>query len=191
MAKIYTRTGDTGETGLYGSGRVSKDDQRMMAIGSIDELNSVLGIARAYVREVTRKEELKAVSKLDYVLRRMQNELFTVGADLATVHEPARASVPQVTGEHVAFLEKTIDAFSEGLPELTQFILPGISLIAAQLHHARTVARRAEREVIALRRVGPVGEFLVPYLNRLSDALFTLARWINKEQGCDEYLWEK
>ena len=104
MTKIYTRTGDAGETGLYGSGRVGEDDQRMMAIGSIDELNSVLGIARAHIREVVRKEQLESVSKLDYVLRRMQNELFTVGADLATVHEPSRTSIPQVTTEPVGFL---------------------------------------------------------------------------------------
>jgi cob(I)alamin adenosyltransferase len=191
MTKIYTRTGDTGETGLYSSGRVRKDDMRMNAIGSVDELNCALGVVRAHIREVKRKEELSAASKLDYVLCRVQNELFMVGADLATVHEAARTTIPRVTGEHIVFLEKTIDAFTEGLPQLTQFILPGISLIASQLHHARAIARRAEREIIALRDAGPVGECIVPYMNRLSDTLFTLARWINKEQGCDEYLWEK
>ena len=189
--KIYTRTGDDGETALYGSGRVGKDHIRMQAIGMIDELNSIIGVVRAEIRREKRKEYLEAVTKLDYVLRRVQNELFTVGADLATTEEKARESVPQVGQEHVEFLEKTIDVFSEGLPELKQFILPGISVIAAQLHYARTVCRRAERVVLALGRRDAIGDQIIPYLNRMSDCLFTLARWINQEQGEDEYLWEK
>lgn len=189
--KIYTRTGDTGDTSLYGSGRVGKDHIRMQAIGAVDELNSVLGVARAHIRQTEKKEHLAAVTRLDYVLRRIQNELFTVGADLATVQEEARKRIPQVGADHVTFLERTIDVFSANLPELKQFILPGISLIAAQLHHARTVCRRAERVVLTLGRRDAIGAQIIPYLNRLSDCLFVLARWINKEQGEDEFLWEK
>jgi len=163
----------------------------MQAIGAIDELNAVLGIVRAEIRRESRKEFLEVVSKLDYVLRRIQNELFTVGADLATTEFEARKSIPHVNEMHVAFIERTIDVFEIELPELKQFILPGISVLASQLHHARTVCRRAERVVLALGRRDEIGEHIIPYLNRMSDCLFVLARWINKEQGCDEYLWEK
>ena len=163
----------------------------MQAIGTIDELNSIIGVVRAQIRQEKRKEFLESVTKLDYVLRRIQNELFTVGADLATVEPKARETIPQVGKEHVAFIEKTIDVFSNDLPKLTQFILPGITMIASQLHYARTVCRRTERVVLALGRRDEIGDHIIPYLNRMSDCLFVLARWINKEMGKDEYLWEK
>ncbi len=189
--KIYTRTGDSGETSLFGSGRVHKDHIRIQAIGTVDELNSIIGVCRAQIREIQKKEQLKSVSKLDYVLHKIQNELFTVGADLATTDLQARKTIPKVDQKNIDFVEQVIDVFSADLPKLSQFILPGISLLASQLHHARAVCRRAERIMISLERRDDLNFKIRVYLNRLSDGLFILARWINKEQGCDEYLWEK
>ncbi len=162
--KIYTRTGDAGDTGLFGGARVRKDAPRVEAYGTVDELNASIGMARA----------VQVPSVLDPVLRTLQDELFCLGAELATQpgHED-RLSVPRITSTHVQALEEEIDRHQKELPELRTFILPGGSPAGAALHVARTVCRRAERRTLALDDVRPE---LVTYLNRLSDLLFVLAR---------------
>lgn len=178
--KIYTKTGDDGTTGLLGSGRVGKDDPRIEAYGTVDELNAVLGIARS----------LKVDSETDALLARVQDDLFVVGSALADP-DPSGPFHSAVTEEYAFRLEARIDAFEAELPKLTQFILPGGAPAAAQVHLARTVCRRAERLVVALGRLpgehvpGP----LLIYLNRLSDALFVVARVINHRAGLADIPW--
>ncbi|MEX2543429.1 MAG: cob(I)yrinic acid a,c-diamide adenosyltransferase [Trueperaceae bacterium] len=175
--KIYTRTGDQGETGLYGGERVSKNDLRVRAYGTIDEANSSIGLARSLLRE----------PDLDEALAEIQNALFDVGADLAT---PAgarqREQLDPVSAEDVAWLEEVIDHFSAELEALSSFILPGGDAAGAALHLSRTVVRRAEREVIDLAERVEVGTDVRSYLNRLSDLLFTLARVANMRAGISE-----
>jgi cob(I)alamin adenosyltransferase len=174
--KIYTKTGDDGTTGLFGGGRVRKDDARVEAYGTVDELNAVLGVARA--------AKLGAMS--EEVLAHVQVDLFALGAELATVpgkeEKLPMARLDAADGER---LEKAIDAAEIGLAALTNFVLPGGSEQAAALHLARTVCRRAERLVIAL---GARAE-LVVYLNRLSDLLFVLSRRENHERGVADVPW--
>jgi cob(I)alamin adenosyltransferase len=177
---IYTRTGDTGETGLFGGGRVSKDDARVEAYGEVDELNAALGVVRSLGLEPS----------LEKLVRGLQDELFTVGAVLATPEgTKAAAVVAPVQPTWVARMEAEIDAFDRELPPLTQFILPAGSPAAAALHLARTVCRRAERKVVALHGAGQVAGDAVRYLNRLSDLLFTLARVANHRAGVKETAW--
>lgn len=178
--KIYTRTGDDGTTGLYGGERRAKSDPRVAAYGSVDEANSVIGLARAHLMD----------DGLDSVLAEVQNALFDVGADLATpLDARQRSRIDPLNAADVARLEGMIDRFSEELEPLSAFILPGGTAAAAALHLARTVTRRAEREVIALREREPVSAELIAYLNRLSDLLFTLARLTNVRQGVSETRW--
>jgi cob(I)alamin adenosyltransferase len=182
---IYTKTGDDGTTGLFGGQRVSKADGRVEAYGTVDELNAVLGVARTHSRTM----------EFDAVLAGFQNLLFTLGSDLATP-DPAdthkgKISVPRVTAEHVTPLEAAIDAWEAEMPPLTQFILPGGSPLAASLHHARTVCRRAERCCVSLAGQEPVNPEVIRYLNRLSDALFVLARLANYRQGLSDILWKQ
>ncbi len=179
MAKIYTRTGDKGETGLVGGARVPKDSLRVDAYGSVDELNSVLGIARAFIHD----------RELDDLLSELQNDLFVVGADLASTAEHQQRNVPKISKEKVIGMENTIDRFEAELQPLTAFILPGGGVAGALLHNARTVARRAERRVIALSRAEPVNEQLFPYMNRLSDLLFVMARLANHRESKREIEW--
>ena len=169
--KIYTRTGDSGETGLFGGGRVAKDALRVEAYGAVDELNAALGTARATGLNTA----------LDTVAGRVQRELFDLGADLATPPDStARAeTIVRVASERVSRLEQDVDAFEEGLPPLDAFILPGGSPSGAALHLARTICRRAERRTVALARAEPISDQIVPYLNRLSDLLFVMARAAN------------
>jgi cob(I)alamin adenosyltransferase len=179
--KIYTRTGDTGQTGLYGGGRVRKDDPRIAAYGTVDELNAFLGLARA----------AGLSREIDEVLARLQNELFDLGAELAS-RDPLAMGTGAINEARVAVLEGAIDRFDEKLPPLKQFILPGGSPAGAALHVARTVCRRAEREVVHLasipeERVSPA---LVVYLNRLSDLLFVLARAGNAAVGVPDVPWQ-
>ncbi|MGQ0507622.1 MAG: cob(I)yrinic acid a,c-diamide adenosyltransferase, partial [Myxococcaceae bacterium] len=163
---IYTKTGDKGETGLFGGGRVSKDDARVEAYGGVDELNAAVGLARS----------LGLPKDLDALALRVQEQLFTVGAVLATpVGTKASTHIPQIQAGWAVEMEKSIDAFDQELGPLTQFILPGGSTGAGSLHFARTVCRRAERKVVSLHRTEQVGDDVVLYLNRLSDFLFTLA----------------
>jgi cob(I)alamin adenosyltransferase len=176
--KIYTKTGDAGETGLWGGQRVPKDSARVQAYGTVDECNAAIGVARASGVE----------AELDAILARIQDQLFVVGADLAT--PGAAANIPRVGSEEIAFLERTIDALEEQLEPLKQFILPGGTPAAAQLHLARTVCRRAERWVVALSREAPAPNELVGvYLNRLSDCLFVLARAANARAGVTDTPW--
>jgi cob(I)alamin adenosyltransferase len=170
ITKVYTRAGDNGETSLVGGKRVSKASLRVEAYGDIDELNSVLGVARAEIDD----------AEVDEVLRRIQNQLFTLGADLAS---PAEVAVPRVNSEWVPHIEQLIDHFNAQLPPLEEFILPGGRRGAALLHLARTVCRRAERHTVALSHQEPVGEAASVYINRLSDLLFVLARLVNRRRG--------
>ncbi len=180
--KIYTKTGDTGETGLFGGPRVPKDDVRIEAYGTVDELNAFLGQARA--------ESLPA--EVDAVLAQAQNCLFTIGAELATPN-PERQRTAAVSSEAVSRLEQAIDALEASLPPLREFILPGGNRQAAALHVARGVCRRAERRVVTLARqeTGTVSEVTVCYLNRLSDYLFVAARYACHAAGVAEVKWTK
>ena len=178
--KIYTKTGDDGSTGLFGGGRVFKDHVRVEAYGSVDELNAVLGLARA--------EGLPP--DLEGFLARIQDELFTVGAILATPSSAKAAQVvPVVEAAWVTALEEAIDALTLELPPLTHFILPSGARSGALLHLARTVCRRAERRVIALLNTGESAPAVVVYLNRLSDFLFVLARAVNHRSRIPESPW--
>lgn len=181
LTRIYTRTGDDGTTGLGFGGRVAKDSLRIDCYGTVDELNSAIGVARA----------VGLPTSIDRSLAAIQNELFHLGSDLCVPEsEKSAHPVPRVEERHVIALEGLMDAWGERLPPLDNFILPGGSAGAAALHVARTVCRRAERLLVALARVEPVGEWTLPYLNRLSDALFVLARAANAEAGVGDVLWD-
>jgi cob(I)alamin adenosyltransferase len=181
LTKIYTRKGDDGSTGLGGKRRVQKDSLRVAAYGTVDELNSQIGLALAG----------GLVERLTVELTRIQNELFDLGSDLCFVEEDKVARpVPGVEERHVRALEALIDELNAVVGPLTNFLLPGGSVGAAQLHVARTVCRRAERETLTLKRAEPIGAWVLPYLNRLSDALFVMARFENHERGVAEPLWQ-
>jgi cob(I)alamin adenosyltransferase len=180
--KIYTKTGDGGETGLFGGGRVSKDHARVAAYGDVDELNAAVGVARAADPEAF----------ADEVLEQIQRDLFAVGAELAA---PEPAQLAKTLAGHpigepdVTRIERAIDAHDDVLPPLREFILPGGTAKAASLHLARTVCRRAERAVVALGRVAAVSPVVLQYLNRLSDLLFVLARAANARSGRPDVRW--
>ncbi len=180
LNKIYTRTGDDGKTSLVGGGRVSKHAKRPAAYGEVDELNSVLGMARLQCGADT------ANAVMDSQLARIQNDLFDLGADLATVDDMKPAL--RITATQVSRLEQEIDEINENLSALNSFILPGGTPLAAWLHLARTVARRAERQMTELATVEPVNEHAMQYINRLSDLLFVLARHAN-DGGKSDILW--
>jgi cob(I)alamin adenosyltransferase len=177
LTKIYTRTGDKGDTGLVGGKRVSKDSPRIWAYGTVDELNSAIGLARAF----------KPDKKTDAVLASIQNDLFDLGAELATPGQ----SVTHIEQRRIDALEKLMDAHNAKLGPLREFILPGGTPVGAQLHIARTICRRAERFCVRLATKETVGTLVVPYLNRLSDALFVLARSANRGAGRKEAFWAK
>lgn len=177
--KIYTKTGDTGETSLFGGQRVSKTNVRIEACGQVDELNSTLGLARSF--GLTKVNET--------LLQRLQNELFVLGADLAT--PPSReAKIERISEEYITFLESQIDGFQKELEPLKFFILPGGTSGASTLHLSRTVCRRAERACILCAETEDVSEFTVIYLNRLSDLLFVMTRYENKHAGISESRWK-
>ncbi len=181
LTKIYTKTGDEGMTGLGGGRRVPKDSARVRAYGTVDELNSSIGVALA----------LGLSDRLTGELGSIQNELFDVGSDLCWPDDDERrARIPTVQPRHVERLERLIDELNAIVGPLTNFLLPGGSPGAAQLHMARTICRRAERETITLSRDEAIGVLVLPYLNRLSDALFVMARFENHERGVDEPLWQ-
>ncbi len=181
ITKVYTRKGDSGETSLGGGQRLPKDALRIQAYGTVDELNSVLGVALA--------EGLS--ERLAVPLRRVQNELFHLGSDLCILEEDKeRLPVPCIEDRHVDALEELMDDLSAELLPLANFILPGGSKGAAQLHVGRTVCRRAERDLVALAREETVGPQTVRYLNRLSDALFVAARYENFRLGLEDVLWD-
>ena len=185
MAKIYTRTGDTGETGLFGGSRVRKDDDRIEAIGAVDELNAALGVVRA---ELARGPA--GFEEINQLVAKMQHRLFNVGAELATPAADNRGA-ELVTDADVAELEAAIDRFETDLEPLRAFILPGGCPAASQLHLARCVCRRAERRLVALASREPIRMEMVRYLNRLSDLLFVLARCTNRAAGMADVLWQQ
>jgi len=181
LTKIYTRTGDSGETGLVGNRRVSKDSPRIWACGAVDELNSAIGLARAQ----------EPGKKMDAVLAGIQNDLFNLGAELATMPTDFKKGMPAVGAKQIRAMERLLDRLNTQLGPLKEFIMPGGTKTAAALHLARAICRRAERECVALSREEELSADVVPYLNRLSDALFMLARWANREEHRQEAYWRK
>ncbi|MGH9751968.1 MAG: cob(I)yrinic acid a,c-diamide adenosyltransferase [Blastocatellia bacterium] len=173
VTRVYTKSGDAGETSLVDGSRVSKADSRVVAYGDVDELNSLLGIARVGLAD----------PQLNEALGKIQNELFIVGADLAS---PLEIQVPRVGEDHVAEMERLIDLLLEELEPLREFILPGGTQLGATLHLARAVSRRAERSVVALAAQSAINKQALIYLNRLSDLLFVMARVANKRSGAKE-----
>ncbi|HUT10641.1 MAG TPA: cob(I)yrinic acid a,c-diamide adenosyltransferase [Thermoguttaceae bacterium] len=180
--KIYTRTGDRGETGLPDGTRVSKDAAEVEALGTLDELNSVLGLARAEALPV----------EIGRLVEQFQNDLLAIGAEVAAA-DPETLTIRRIGPERITALEETIDQYQETLSPLEHFILPAGTRAAAALHHARAVCRRAERRLVALSRQAPAGlsPDLAAYLNRLGDLLFVLARAVNARAGHQEVPWRK
>jgi cob(I)alamin adenosyltransferase len=189
ITRVYTRTGDRGETALVGGRRVPKDSPRIEAYGTVDELNAIIGLARVFNAE--RKKSGKRHRWLDEVLRRLQNELFDLGSELATPADAVYEGMFRVGPEQVTALERLMDACQKELTPLKSFILPGGGPVGGFLHQARTVCRRAERRVLELSRVEEIGEWPLKYVNRLSDLLFVLSRWVGKHLGEIEYLWQR
>jgi cob(I)alamin adenosyltransferase len=189
ITKVYTRTGDKGETALVGGKRVPKDSPRIDAYGTIDELNSIVGLARVF-----NEEKLSAGDAhrfLDLALRQIQDELFDLGSELATPDDFSYDGMYRVSEREVKKLEELIDECQKELGPLKSFILPGGGRIGAYLHQCRTVCRRAEREILRLSRAEPLSEWPLKYVNRLSDLFFVLSRWISKQTGDQEYLWQR
>jgi cob(I)alamin adenosyltransferase len=184
LNRIYTRTGDAGQTRLVGGQSVAKDDLRIDCYGTVDELNAFVGVARVTA------ESLPAAAALAVILKRVQHELFNLGSILATLPEDVHPKQPRVTDAEVDRLEREIDEANAVLAPLRSFVLPGGSRLDAELHICRTVCRRAERLLVGLARAESVPAEAVRYLNRLSDALFVWSRWVNHALGAAETLWE-
>ena len=176
--KAYTGTGDRGETGLYDGARLWKNDKRVEAYGAVDELNSQIGLARALARR----------GKVRDYLTLVQNDLFKIGGDLAT-RDP-EAKVPRINHADIMALESIVDEIHDKLPPLRRFILPGGTVVAAQLHVSRSVCRRAERRIVALSREETVNSEVIIYLNRLSSLLFELARFVNRVARVKDEEWK-
>jgi cob(I)alamin adenosyltransferase len=187
--RVYTRTGDAGETGLVGGKRIAKDDLRISSYGDVDELNSVVGVVRSILASPP-YANTEAALRIDGVLAFVQQELFDVGSELATPPESEYEGMIRVGDEAITRLEQWMDELSADLPELKSFVLPGGGQAAAMLHVARTVCRRAERTVTTLVRRGDAAAGAARYLNRLSDLLFVQSRWIALATGHDEVLWQ-
>jgi len=188
---VATGKGDDGTTGLLFGGpkRVAKDDPRTEAYGTLDELNAVIGLARAFNAE--RLTKGKAPRWLDGIFRGLQNELFDLGSELATPDDAAYEGMHRVGEAEVKALEALMDQCQKDLVPLKSFVLPGGGRVGGFLHQARTVCRRAERRILALSRVEPLSPWPLTYVNRLSDLLFVLSRWVAKKGGETEYLWER
>jgi cob(I)alamin adenosyltransferase len=189
ITKVYTRTGDAGKTRLAGGQQVWKDSLRVEAYGTVDELNASIGVVR--VMNADAIDEYSAAEQLEEELRWVQNKLFDVGSILATAPGQTFTNMPQVAAQDVTRLEKLIDRCQKDLEPLKEFILPGGGKVSGFLHQARTVCRRAERLCVALSKAEPVDPAIIKFVNRLSDALFVLARWVAKTQGEPEFLWER
>jgi cob(I)alamin adenosyltransferase len=187
LNRIYTKAGDGGHTRLVGGQKVAKNVPRIEAYGTVDELMACLGLVRT---ALATPEAPAGAAELEAIVRRIQNELFNLGSELATLAEDRHPQQPQTEARHVTALEREIDAWNESLPELRSFILPGGGWVAAHLHVARTVCRRAERLVVGLMAGETVGPQVLPYLNRLSDALFVMSRHASRLYGEAEPLWE-
>jgi len=182
--RVYTRSGDAGETGLAGGQRVAKDSRRITAYGTVDELNAFVGLARHTAIGDP------VIASLDGILLRVQHELFNLGSMLATLPADVHPRQARITAAEVAQLEAEMDQMNHGLPPLRSFVLPGSSRLNAELHVCRTVCRRAERVVTTLAREEPVPAEALKYLNRLSDAFFVWSRWASHLSGAAETLWE-
>ena len=182
MTKIYTKTGDAGKTGLFGGGRVSKNNLRVEAYGTVDELNAFTGLLRDMMTNVHHK----------IFLEKIQNELFVIGSLLASIGDKNNY-LPNLTESAVVAIEKEIDAMETQLPPLKNFILPGGQVVNSYCHIARTVCRRAERNVVALaaKKNTNLDPIILTYLNRLSDYFFVLARHVSFESGAEEVVWKK
>ncbi len=189
ISKVYTKTGDAGKTRLAGGQEVWKDSLRVETYGTVDELNSIIGLARVFNSELS--DDVPTKSKLESDLQWIQNKLFDLGGILATAPGETFKNMPTVTADHVIRLENLIDTCQEDLEPLKEFILPGGGKVSGFLHQGRTVCRRAERLCVTLSREEEVSTELVKFLNRLSDALFVLSRWVAKTHGEPEYLWQR
>ena len=179
--RVYTRRGDSGQTSLAGGQRLPKNDPRIEAYGTVDELNSFIGLARESSRELP---------ELNRILGRVQHELFNLGSILATMPEDVHPNQARISAADSEQLEREIDQMNEGLPPLRSFVLPGGSRLNAELHICRTVCRRAERVCLTLAQTAQLDEAILQYLNRLSDALFVWSRWASHRLGAGETLWE-
>jgi cob(I)alamin adenosyltransferase len=190
LTRIYTRTGDKGLTALVGGKRVPKESGRLEAYGTIDELNSIVGIVRTYVPNYQQKlgAEYAWYSEM---LRRVQNELFDVGSELATPDDAVYEGMHRMGEGEVKLLEQEMDRMQKALQPLNSFTLPGGGVLNAFLHQARTVCRRTERVCWILQREEPINSFLMAYVNRLSDHLFVQSRWVAKQLDEPEYLWDR
>lgn len=186
--KVYTKTGDKGKTGLIGGKRVWKDSPQIEAYGTVDELNSVLGVLQGLTLETELSTEVK--SKLTNLLTKIQNELFNLGSQLAQ-SSTAPQSLPAIRQKEVKDLENLIDLLEKDLPPLKQFILPGGNTLSGMIHLARSVCRRAERRCIELFKENIIAPISIVYLNRLSDTLFVLARWTHHQLRLKEIPWQK
>ena len=186
LNKIYTRSGDSGKTRLIGGKERWKDDDRVEAYGTVDELNAQIGLCRELIKET----ENKQFGLLIKTLKSVQNELYNLGTQLAVSSGGDAANLPQLSEDAILKLESEIDTSNESLLELTSFVLPGGSVINAQFHIARNVCRRGERRVVCLSKKENVDSDNIRYLNRLSDALFVWSRWVSNIIGDEENLWE-
>ncbi len=187
--RVYTKGGDTGETSLVGGQRVPKDELRIEAYGTVDELNAFIGVARQTTEDLIAASH-PALTPLAVILKRVQHELFNLGSILATLPADVHPQQPRVTDVEITRLENEIDQMNEDLPALRSFVLPGGCRLNAELHVCRTVCRRAERICVTLAREDPSDPAMVRYLNRLSDALFVWSRWASHTLGIAETLWE-
>ncbi len=185
--KIYTKTGDQGQTGLMGGKRVSKNSLRIEAIGQVDELNAAIGLVLAHLKQAKIAHK-KGCAQIQEMLQQIQHDLFSLGADLAT--PTPRTQIPRIQPAQIKQLENWIDELDAKLPPLKNFILPGGSIQAAHLHLARTICRRGERTIVSLQNKEKLNPQIVPYLNRLSDLLFILARLTNQLQKITEEKWQ-
>jgi cob(I)alamin adenosyltransferase len=191
LTRIYTRTGDDGTTGLVGGQRVKKNALRIETYGSVDELSSVIGLARTALHDAVAKPGggSERAAELDAWLAWTQDALFNLGSDLATLPADRWPGMPLVTPDDASALERSIDRCQRDLEPLANFILPGGSYAGAFLHQARTIARRVERLLVTLAGNEPISDDVMRYVNRLSDALFVWSRWINAGLGQPEHLW--
>ena len=189
ITRVYTRTGDRGETGLVGGQRVPKDSTRIEAYGTLDELNAVVGLVRTFNDE--RLDEGEHHRRLDEILRKIQNQLFDLGSELATPPGAEYEGMFRFGEGEVRELETLMDECQKDLAPLKSFTLPGGGRINAFMHLARTVCRRLEREVLRLSREESINEWDLKFVNRLSDTFFVLGRWVAKHMGEKEYLWER
>src|SRR3989338_7554180 len=199
MTKVYTKTGDSGTTSLFGGKRVDKNSARIRAYGEVDELNSLIGVIVSDLRHSGEQSDSRTDSGqarmtdqklvINKKLLRIQTELFVLGANLATPSD-VKTKVPKITKRHIKRLEEEIDSWSDKLPKLRNFILPGGNKVGSKLHLARSVVRRAERAIVDLNRQEKINQNVLIYTNRLSDWLFVLARYVNKLENISETVWK-